>query len=162
MALVVEDGSGSATAESYISESDADTYHSNRGNTAWAALSTAEKEILLRKATEYLDGKYSWLGSKYTAAQALQWPRSGAIVDGFTVDNNVIPAKLQQATAEVALLENSASLTSSQDRGGKVKRTKVDVIETEYMDGAPSATVYPKINVLLRGLYASSVDIVRA
>ena len=52
MSLVVEDGTGKADAESYISVADADTYHSNRGNTDWAALTTTEKEQLLRGATD--------------------------------------------------------------------------------------------------------------
>ena len=53
MTLVIEDGTGKSNAESYISVADADTYHSNRGNTDWAALTTAEKERLLRIATDY-------------------------------------------------------------------------------------------------------------
>lgn len=35
MALIVEDGTGLSTAESFISVADAVTYHTNRGNTSW-------------------------------------------------------------------------------------------------------------------------------
>ena len=38
MALIVEDGTGLANAESYVSVADATTYHTNYGNTAWTAI----------------------------------------------------------------------------------------------------------------------------
>ena len=64
MALIVEDGTGVSGAESYISVVDADDYHTNHGNTSWGSADTTAKEIALRKASEYLDGKYGkrWLG----------------------------------------------------------------------------------------------------
>ena len=47
MTLIVEDGTGLANAESYVSVADATTYHANIGNTAWAAItSDATKEQL--------------------------------------------------------------------------------------------------------------------
>jgi len=36
MSLIVEDGTGKSTSESYISVADASTYHAARGNTLWA------------------------------------------------------------------------------------------------------------------------------
>ena len=45
MSLIVEDGTGLAGAESYVSVTDADTYHDKRGNTAWATLTTAQKVV---------------------------------------------------------------------------------------------------------------------
>ena len=67
MSLIVEDGTGKSNAESYISVADADTYHSNRDNTDWAALTTAEKERLLRIATDYMVAVYRlrWDGYRY-------------------------------------------------------------------------------------------------
>lgn len=56
MALIVEDGTGLADAESYLSVADADTYHADRNNEAWQDYSTAEKEAALRKATQYITG----------------------------------------------------------------------------------------------------------
>ena len=41
MALETETGTGSATAESFCSVADADTYHAARGTTLWATLTTA-------------------------------------------------------------------------------------------------------------------------
>ena len=67
MAIVVEDGTGKSTAESYISVADASTYHTARGNTAWAALTTdALREAALRKATDFMRQVYRsrWQGYK--------------------------------------------------------------------------------------------------
>lgn len=75
MALIVEDGTGLLTAESYISVSDADAYHSSFGNTEWAGYSSSEKEVALRRATVYIDSNYSFLGHKLKLSQRLEWPR---------------------------------------------------------------------------------------
>ena len=73
MALIVEDGSIVTGAESYISVADASTYHSNRGNTAWASLSTdAIREQCLRKATDFMRQAYRsrWQGYRVNEDQA--------------------------------------------------------------------------------------------
>ena len=44
MTLTVENGSGLAGADSYVSQADATTYHDGRGNTAWTDLSSDEKD----------------------------------------------------------------------------------------------------------------------
>jgi hypothetical protein len=76
MALVVEDGTARADAESYCSVAAADTYHANRGNTVWAALTQTVKEQCLRKATDYMVVyRNAWDGYRKTTTQALDWPR---------------------------------------------------------------------------------------
>jgi len=64
MPLIVEDNTGLANAESYISVADADVYLANMGRTSWAAATTAAKEIALRKATQYIDTAYSFRGAR--------------------------------------------------------------------------------------------------
>jgi hypothetical protein len=153
MALVVEDGSNKSDANSYVSTSYADGYHSDRGNTAWANATTDEKEQALIKATAYLDDRYyhRWKGWKQTDDQALEWPRY-EVYDRSGWPIQEIPAKLKDATCEAALRALSAELEPDQTRGGKVKSRTVGPITTEYMDNAPSGTVYRKIDQLLRGL----------
>ena len=58
MTIIVEDGTGLANAESYVSVVDANTYHSKLGNDAWTDLDTSVKEQLLRKATDYMVAQY--------------------------------------------------------------------------------------------------------
>jgi hypothetical protein len=137
MSLVVEDGTGLSTAESYVSVTDADTYHSNRGHTTWTG-TDAVKEAALRVATAYIDGTYRrrFVGTKYSAEQALAWPRSGAVdADGWPIDEDVIPQALKDATAEAALRElvTPGSLNPDLSAGGAVesKRVKAGPVETE-------------------------------
>lgn len=78
MALTVEDGTGLANADSYVSVADATAYHAAMGNAAWAALDTDEKEWALRRATQYIDVRYNYRGSPLRSTQALAWPRTSS------------------------------------------------------------------------------------
>ena len=105
MALIVEDGTGLSTAESYISVADADTYiAAYRGaNATWDAAADATKEVAARQATKYLDGTNAWKGQKEFSTQALGWPRVYAYDETGTAYDG-IPTALEQATAEVMFL----------------------------------------------------------
>lgn len=74
MTLVVEDGTGKATGESYVSVADCNAYAAANGVSAWIG-SDSEKEAALRKATRYLDTAFRWRGVRSTTTQALEWPR---------------------------------------------------------------------------------------
>ena len=143
MALTVETGTGSATADSYISLVDAATRHTNLGNTAWAALaSDTVREQYLRRATEYMEGAYRlrWKGYSKTATQALSWPRSFVYREPFVqgavgsypylVSDTIVPNEVKNACADLAL--KSATVTLADDLGQAVVREKIGVIETEY------------------------------
>ncbi len=101
---------GASDANSYVEVAFADELLDNQGYTAWAALSNADKETWLRKATASLDRRYGqqWSGTRATSTQALDWPRRGAMVYGFAVGSDEIPTKLMEATA----------ITAEQMRGG--------------------------------------------
>lgn len=162
--ITVETGAIVAGAESYVSASDCDTYHLNRGNTAWTG-TDAVKEAALRKAVAYLDGHYCnrFKGLKYEPLdQSLQWPRLGVMIDGFMLDTDVIPQRLKDAQCELALIALSAELAPNVSAG--IKREKVDVLETEYFAGAPAGTtVYTAVNNLLSDLLKpiNSSDLIR-
>ncbi len=148
MALVVEDGTGLATAESYISVADADTRHSNLGNTAWTG-TTAVKEAALRKATEYIEQRYRlrWKGVRVISTQALSWPRTAAMVDGYESGYNSVPTEIANACADLALKSLSETLNADQTRA--VIREKVGPLETEYSEFSPQANRYPAIDGML-------------
>lgn len=117
MALVVEDGTGLSTAESYISVADADTYFTNHGSPSdWTSAATAEKESALRYATSFLDDSYSWYSSIINTDQALGWPR----VDYWDSEGRIIsgvPQKIKDATCEMALehLKNSLNFDDTEN-----------------------------------------------
>ena len=63
MSLIVEDGTGMETAESYASVAQADARLAALGMTNWATLTTTEKEQALRRATVAMAraGRMPWL-----------------------------------------------------------------------------------------------------
>lgn len=151
--------------ETYLSVADADTYWSNRNDSTWAAASTAAKEAALRNATAYIDGSYDFIGSQNTN-NVLCWPRYNVLITqgnlkGVSYDENTIPPQVKNATAELARESLSAALITSKDRGGMVKREKVDTIEVEYMDGAPSSKSFPHVTMLLKPLLSTQGNMAR-
>jgi len=162
MALVVEDGTGKSDADSYLSETDADTYHTKyTGSTDWSGASSSEKEMALRKATQYLDAVYGrrWKGVRANEAQALHWPRSNAEDrDGVAIDDDDLPVMLERATAEAALraiTETNGLMPDISDPGDiKREKKKLDVIEkdTEYMGGKSPIKKFRVIDLLVGDL----------
>ena len=169
MSLIVEDGTGKSNAESYISVADADTYHSNRDNTDWAALTTAEKERLLRIATDYMVAVYRlrWDGYRYVNTQALDWPRIYVPVRDICsvnaypeyVDFDVVPVQVKNACAELALKANNETLLADQTQS--VIREKVGPIEVEYDKFSPQFKRYLQIDAMLNIYFASSANQVK-
>lgn len=157
MALIVEDGTGMATATSYVSLADADAYFALRATAAWDEAEDADKEVALVKATAALDARFRgmWKGKKLTKAQALAWPREEVVdEEGFDIAENEIPLQLKQATYEVGLLELSGTpfIQETTSKEDMVKSETVGPISTTYMDNAPAIPVYNKVNHLLQGL----------
>jgi hypothetical protein len=173
MAIVVEDGSGLANSESYVSVDDCVAYATLRGLSFESQ--SGLQEAALRRATSYIDSTYGTLFNGTRAkirAQKLAWPRNGAKDrEGNPIAVNEIPIELRNATCEAALKELMApnSLLPDLERGGKVKRLKAGSVEIEYSNGAPSETVLMSIRSALSNLVglrpvngSSSVKLVRA
>ena len=110
MSLIIENGSGVAGAESYVSVADCITYADNRGLT-FSTGSTPEQEQALRRATVWLDGAYRarYVGwRKDGRSQALEWPREGAQEQSYpygTIVNDEVPQEVIDANCESAVRE---------------------------------------------------------
>jgi hypothetical protein len=107
LVVVVEDGSGLANANSYISAADADAFFDGHVyNSTWLDKATSEKEQALVHATRMLDQQVQWNGSRAIAGQALQWPRVNVIdpddVDRDYLASDELPQFLLDATCELA------------------------------------------------------------
>ena len=239
MAIVTEDGTGKADAESYISVADASTYHAARGNTEWAdvvelltldvapatawavgdtitgatslqscqilqvltnkilyvknrtgaftlnevltngtytadqgaanptvATSDILREQWLRKATEYMIQVFTarWQGERtYPLVQALDWPRTGVIVNGVSVDYDIVPQAVERACAEYALRAAAGALAADLSQG--VLSEQVGSISVTYDRNSPQRARYPALdNILLPYLKSGggiSVGLVR-
>jgi hypothetical protein len=165
MAFEVETGSGSSTANSYLSVADADTYHNDHsGSTDWNGAATADKEKALRLATQYLDIKHDgkWQGYRSNQNQALAWPRSNvADNDGYYYGSDEIPQRLKDAVAELALrviqgdtllddISKPGTIKSKSVKAGPVQKT------TEYVGGMFQVKKYPLIEGLIQHLIEST------
>jgi len=223
MSIVVEDGSGMATAESLISVADATTYHTARGNSTWndvvelmtldvapsgagwaigdtitgatsantctvlerittltyhikdrsgaftlgeilsngtatadqgaanpvlAAVDTV-REQWLRKASEYMVSNFRdrWKGERINEDQALDWPRNGVVVSGYTLAYDTVPTVIERACAELALKAKTETLQPDQTRG-KLSVT-VGPIKTDYDKSSPQAKRFKAIDAML-------------
>lgn len=163
MALIVEDGSGRADAESYGSVAAASVYFTNLGNTAWGLLTTQQQEALLRKGTMYIDAQYGerMRGRKKSSTQALEWPRVEAYDNSdYVIPSDTLPTRLLQATFEAALLSNTQDLLPTLSTPGSIKSTvqKVAVITEEitYTGGASQIPYVHKVHLLMSPLIYST------
>ena len=152
MALVVEDGTGLANADSYISVADADAYHAAVGReSSWTDKDEDTKEFELRKATRYLLQFYSlhWKGARVSSTQRLCWPRTGAVVYGFEVASDQVPQDVKFACAELAFKSiNGTELAP--DLKPRKKRTKVGPIETEFFENTVQSVIYREVGGMLK------------
>lgn len=143
--FTVEDGTGLAAANSYVSVAFADDYLTIKPNTApWLALSSTEKERYLMLGSRALDNAATYRGSKYAEESGLRWPRTGAVdCDGLTQPYDEVPDAIKHATVELAFhyvfhgIDPSVPLSTS----GEIKKIKADVIEIEYVDGTQSTAI---------------------
>ena len=159
MALIVENGTGLATAESYCSVAEATAYFSNIGNASWAALaSDAVREQCLRKATTFMLGRYrpKWAGNRKTIGQALDWPRSLCPIKdapnfyGSTAsfyDDASVPAEVKNACASLALRAATADLLADQTR--MKSSVTVGAISTVYDPYSPIAKQYREVDAMI-------------
>ena len=80
MAVTIDATAGGASANSYLTLSDAqaivDGMDEDADVTAWASATTDQKNRALYTATQRLD-RERFLGARATDTQALQWPRTG-------------------------------------------------------------------------------------
>lgn len=175
--FIVENGTMVPNSNSYIDVGPASDYLQANIHVfaAWTGLTNLQQQELLVWATRYLDQRATWNGvptSQYLAnpdetnliatwavppapatvpAQSLRWPRAGVFdVDGNAIASNVIPAALQQATAEMAryLIQNDRSTERPQDF---LTELKVDVMTLKFRD-AVLPIVPSEISYMLRGL----------
>lgn len=151
MALIVETGEGLSNSNTYATVAELEQYAADRLET----LPDDNKESLLIRSMDYLEAITDWKGVRFSAEQALAWPRTGVYIDGFPLGKNTIPTLLKRAQMQLAIEAMSYDLMPSTD-GFAVASEKVDVIEVEYATGgrlsgstAPAVPQFPKVDALL-------------
>ena len=146
MALVIEDGTLVAGANSFVTRAEIIAYAAARGTTLTDDAST---DVLAIQAMDYIWAQ-CLKGDLVDDDQDAPFPRSG-LVDGDTADDYEysIPKGIKQAQLQLALdAGNGIILTASANPDATVKSTKVGPIEREFfapsnltLDGTPPLTV---------------------
>lgn len=156
MALVVEDGTGVANANTYVDATDARAYALARGVVLSAV--DAAVEVQLTLAMDYLED-LDYIGAQVSNTQALSWPRKNILIDPDTpFPSNEIPSNLIAAECQLVVeqasginLQPSYNLTGG---AGAILEERVDVLDTKYSEkiGTTAEPVMPKVIALLRHL----------
>lgn len=143
MAIIIEDGSIVAGANSYASESQLSDYADVRG----ISLLISQDELLIR-AMDFIE-QLDYVGSRLTKDQPLQWPRDNVFIDGFPYSKSEIPPQLIKAQLAVAISINAGvDPLSTIERA--TKKEKLDVLEVEYQDNASATPVIRAVNAAIR------------
>jgi hypothetical protein len=132
---------GSASANSFVTLAEADTYMEARLNsTLWDAASDDSCNRALVEATRELSDLNGWKGTRVTESQSLSWPRDYAIdpdnPNDFYYENSVIPQRVKDATMELAFqfINSGTTDIASLDSSLNVIEKTVDVLTTRYAE----------------------------
>lgn len=150
MALVIEDGTGVAEADSFVTAEQIIEHARKRG----IVITKPEAEIHAYKAMDYfftlcLAGDIAYPGQQWTL-----FPRSGLIPGDtepnfeFTIPREVILAQLHLALDSF----NGIDLVPSRKAEPQIKRRKTGPIEREYFEAASYLPDLPMVDALLAPL----------
>lgn len=154
MSLVKETGSlATSTANTFVNITDWDSYWEDRDTSMQEGTTYSEEQIIaaLIKAGDYLNG-LAWKGRAHNYKQGMCWPRIEVTTrSGYLIGESNVPLRIKFAQMELAKreLESSGALHPDLERGGRIKRKKVDVLEKEWFDGASSQTQFTHVRKLL-------------
>ena len=150
MALTVEDGTGVADANSYITVQEARDYASLRGLTL--PTTDAEIEVLIIKAFDYLES-FEYKGEPANPPQDAEFPRDNLYIQGVLFANDAIPGKLKKAQAQLTYEASQTELQPTGD-GREVVKEKVDVVEVQYAEKGTSVSrpTFTSVDALLADL----------
>lgn len=162
MALVKEDGTIVAGANSYADRTDADAYQTDRGRQAWLDATDEVKDAALVRATDYIESRFGlkFIGTPVGDVQELAWPRTGAAypATGNAFPTDEVPACVLEGAIlyaeqvigpdgdDLELMTELSIVPDVDSSNVKRKKEKVDVLEeeTEFFGGGEAIrTIQP-------------------
>lgn len=132
MALIVEDGTIVAGANSYVSRSDYIEFASRRGV---AVDDNESADVPLLQAAQFIDSHGDRLkGTQVSRSQPMAYPRTDLIIEGFEWDDDEIPTAVTLCQMALALeIRDGVDLYNRPSAPLPVRRTKVEgAVEEEY------------------------------
>ena len=139
MALVIEDGSIVAGANSFTTDAELTAYALARGFTLPAT--EAERDQLQILAVDYIFSVEDKMkGCRVSIDQELPYPRYGVCANGFNIPSDSIPQSLKNAQMELAVQANASDILINSNVQN-VSKEKLGELEVEYFSGGSWATV---------------------
>lgn len=157
MALIVEDGTIVAGADSFLSLAEARSMATNYGLTL--PDDDTEAEVVLRQGYLMLNKDEKTLqGSRISPIQTGIVPRNDLYINGFLVANNVIPVDVKMAQLNAGDAINAGVSTNSVDTGQKLASFTVEGVYSEtYQDDSKQST-----NSTIQGVYNALYPLTKA
>ena len=156
MALIIEDGTIVAGADSFATVQELRDYAAKRGIDVPAL--EADVEVLLIKAMDYLsaqEGRFK--GWRVSDEQALSWPRRSVMVWGRLLPFSSIPKMIIEGQIALALAAISFELMPTIDPSQtNIKRDKTGPLETEFFsaqEGGRLTATFTAADALLAPFY---------
>ena len=134
MAATINATLSSASANSYVTLAEADSYFETVPDSAnWDDKTDDQKNRALISATRWIDNQVFY-GDRCDVEQALSWPRNNYHVDRVELTCSVIPADIKYATYELAraLANDPESITGSTGDTGLYEAVKLGDLEVKY------------------------------
>ena len=157
MAIVVEDGTVVAAANSYVTIDEFQAWADARGISYGTDFTISQQ---LFRATDYFES-LSFKGVKHTEDQPLQFPRDDLYIDGYAVDSDEIPKEVKVAIYELIKIEiDGDSKLSPSER--EVTSEQIDSIKITYKDNAGMKRSTPALDRALRKLVQPTTMVSRA
>lgn len=154
VALVLEDGTGVAGANSYATVAEADDYFSTHPFYAdmWDAQGIPDRANLLVSASGQLDALMRWFGTIAYDPQGLGWPRIGVYdPEGRLLPSTEVPSQVKTATFELAVYASRGDPFAPLSSFG-VDKLKIDVIEMDFTPSIVRPPVPAAALLAVRGL----------
>lgn len=128
--MIVQDPlNPTADADSMVSVTDARTRAVNLG--VMLPTDDTELEVALVKGNAYLNS-LCYYGEVVVPFQITSWPRTGVAIGSNEYPSDQIPQQAIDAQIVSAAYAASGEIYTVVDNDKRVKRKKIDVIETEY------------------------------
>lgn len=156
MALVVEDGSVVAGANTYVTLAEFKAWADDRGITYGTDAAVTQQ---IYRAMDYFE-RLQFIGNKANENQPLQWPRTEALIDGYYADATEIPAPVKLAVYEAIVVEAAGnSELEVQDR--KTLKEKIGDIEVQYADNSENRKITPALQYALNKIVQPAFQVLR-
>ena len=124
----------SATANSYVTLAEANTYFETvPDSTTWDNKTDDQKNRALISATRWIDD-FNYYGDRCDDGQALKWPRNNYEVDNVELACTLIPQNIKYAQYELAraLSNETDAMTGNKGTDGNYEQIEMGGVKVKY------------------------------